>query len=168
MKSVYVMSAEFAYVDKTRKNEIADLWHMRLGHVSYHKLSMMMMKSMLKGLPNLDLRTDIVCARCQYGKAHQLPYEESKFKAKESLELIYSDVFGPVKQPSISEMRYMVRFIDNFSKYVWVFFMKANSDTFSKFKEFRETVEGEVGKKIIYLRTNNGGEYTTNEFCQYL
>ncbi|CAL9028014.1 unnamed protein product, partial [Prunus brigantina] len=168
LESVYVMSAESAYVDKTRKNETADLWHMRLGHVSYHKLSVMMKKSMLKGLPQLDVRTDTVCAGCQYGKAHQLPYEESKFKAKEPLELIHSDVFGPVKQPSISGMRYMVTFIDDFSRYVWVFFMKEKSDTFSKFKEFKEIVEGEVGKKIICLRTDNGGEYTSNEFCQYL
>ncbi|WJZ96746.1 hypothetical protein VitviT2T_015399 [Vitis vinifera] len=51
LESVYVMSAETAYVDKTRKNETTDLWHMRLSHVSYSKLIVMMKKSMLKGLP---------------------------------------------------------------------------------------------------------------------
>jgi hypothetical protein len=168
LESVYVMSAESAYVDKTRKNETTDLWHMRLGHVSYSKLSIMVKKSMLKGLPQLDVRTDTVCAGCQYGKAHQLPYKESKFKAKEPLELVHSDVFGPVKQPSIGGMRYMVTFIDDFSRYVWVFFMKEKSDTFSKFKEFRESAEGEVGKKIGCLRTDNGGEYSSSEFSQYL
>ncbi|KAL6327017.1 hypothetical protein AAG906_013184 [Vitis piasezkii] len=84
LESVYVMSTETAYVDKTRKNETADLWHMQLSHVSYSKLT--------------------------YGKAHQLPYEKSKWKAKRPLELIHSDVFGPVKK----------------------------SETFSKFKEFKE------------------------------
>ena len=104
LESVYVMSAESAYVDKTRKNETTDLWHARLGHVSYHKLKVMMKKSMLKGLPQLEVRTETICAGCQYGKAHQLPYEDSKFKAKAPLELVHSDVFGQVKQPSISEM----------------------------------------------------------------
>ncbi|KAE8699425.1 hypothetical protein F3Y22_tig00110578pilonHSYRG00054 [Hibiscus syriacus] len=168
LESIYVMSAESAYVDMTRKNETSDLWHMRLGHVSYSKLSVIVKKSMLKGLPQLDVRTDTVCAGCQYGKAHQLPYDESKFKAKEPLELVHSDVFGPVKQQSISGMRYMVTFIDDFSRYVWVFFMKEKSDTFSKFKEFRDSAEGEVGKKICCLRTDNGGEYRSNEFSQYL
>ncbi|KAE8676041.1 hypothetical protein F3Y22_tig00111634pilonHSYRG00007 [Hibiscus syriacus] len=168
LESIYVMSAEFAYVDRTRKNETSDLWHMRLGHVSYSKLSVMVKKSMLKGLPQLDVRTNTVCAGCQYGKAHQLPYNESKFKAKEPLELVHSDVFGPVKQQSISGMRYMVTFIDDFSRYVWVFFMKEKSDTFSKFKEFRDSAEGEVGKNICCLRTDNGGEYRSNEFSQYL
>ncbi|KAF7845388.1 Retrovirus-related Pol polyprotein from transposon TNT 1-94 [Senna tora] len=60
LESVYVMSAETAYVDKTRKNETADLWHMRLSHVSYSKLDVMMKKSMLKGLPQLEVRTDTV------------------------------------------------------------------------------------------------------------
>ncbi|KAL3497929.1 hypothetical protein ACH5RR_040661 [Cinchona calisaya] len=65
METVYVMSAQEAYVDKARKNETADLWHARLGHASYHKLKIMMMKSMLKGLPQLDAQGDIVCAGCQ-------------------------------------------------------------------------------------------------------
>ncbi|KAM1328637.1 hypothetical protein ACFX2F_012889 [Malus domestica] len=123
---------------------------------------------MLKGLPQLDVRTYTVCAGCQYGKAHQLPYEESKFKAKEPLELVHSDVFGPVKQPLIGGMRYMVTFIDDFLWYMWVFFMKNKSNTFSKFKEFRESAAGEVGKKIRCLRTDNGGEYSSSEFSQYL
>ncbi|KAE8657119.1 hypothetical protein F3Y22_tig00116996pilonHSYRG00002 [Hibiscus syriacus] len=80
----------------------------------------------------------------QYGKAHQLPYDESKFKSKELLELVHSDVFRPVKQHSISNM---LTFIDDFS---------------------RDSTEGEVGKKICCLRTNNGGEYKSNEFSQYL
>ncbi|KAH7847882.1 hypothetical protein Vadar_031260 [Vaccinium darrowii] len=61
LESIYVMSAESAYVDKTRKNETADLWHARLGHVSYHKLKIMMKKAMLKDLPQLDVREDVIC-----------------------------------------------------------------------------------------------------------
>ena len=168
MESVYVMLVESAYVDKTRKNETVDLWHARLGHVSYHKLKVMMNKSLVKGLPQLECREDTVCAGCQYGKAHQLPYQESKFRAKEPLELVHSNVFGRVKHPSIKGMRYMVMFIDDFSRYVWVFFMKEKSETLSKFMEFRMKVENEVGRKIKCLRTYNGGEYTSDEFCDYL
>ena len=91
------MSAQTAYVDKTRRNETADLWHARLGHVNYYKLKMMMKKSMLKGLPQLDVREDTICAGYQYGKAHQLPYEDSEYRAKDPLELVHSNVFGPVK-----------------------------------------------------------------------
>ena len=80
-----------------------------------------------------------------------MPYVESKFKAKEPLELVHSDVFGPVKQTSINGMKYMVTFIDDFSRHVWVYFQKEKSETFSKFKEFKNAVETEVGKKIHSL-----------------
>ena len=123
---------------------------------------------MLKGLPQLEVKTDVVCAGCQYGKAHQLPYKESGFKVKKPLELIHSDLFGPVKQASISRMRYMVTFIGDYLRYVWIFFMKEKSDMSSKFQEFKMMIEREVGVKICCLRLNNGGEYTSNEFDQYL
>ncbi|KAL3524672.1 hypothetical protein ACH5RR_013044 [Cinchona calisaya] len=55
LETVHVTSAQEAYIDKVRKNETSDLWHARLGHVSYHNLKIMTMKSMLKGLPQLDV-----------------------------------------------------------------------------------------------------------------
>jgi Integrase core domain/GAG-pre-integrase domain len=168
LESIYVMSAESTYIDKTRKNEIPDLWHARLGHVSYHKLKMIAGKSMMKGLLEVEVRTDIVCAGCQFGKAHQLPFEQSKFRAKKPLELVHSDVFGPIRQTSVSDLKYMVTFINDFSRYVWVYFMKEKSETLSKFKEFKEKIESDVDKKIQCLRTDNGREYISHEFDTYL
>ena len=71
-QSVYVLSAESTYVDKTRRNEAGDLWHARLGHVNYSKLKELMQKQALRGLPQVEIRTDTVCVGCQYGKAHQV------------------------------------------------------------------------------------------------
>lgn len=59
-------------------------------------------KSMVKGLSEVEVRTDTVCAGCQFGKAHQLPYQQSKYRAKEPMELVHSDVFGQIKEASIS------------------------------------------------------------------
>ncbi|KAH0718191.1 hypothetical protein KY285_014222 [Solanum tuberosum] len=114
LESIYVMSAETTYVEKMRSNKTTDLWHAHLGHVSYNKLKIMMQQLKLKGLPKLEIRGDTICVGCQYGKAHQLPYGESKYQAKETLELVHSDVFGPVKQSFISGYRYIVSFIDDF------------------------------------------------------
>ena len=52
------------------------------------------------------------------------------------MELVHSDVFGPMKQASLSGMKYMVTFINDFSRYVWVYIIKHKSEVLSKFKEF--------------------------------
>ena len=59
--SVYVMSAESAYEKKTHQNDTTDLWHVRLGHVRYKRLKVMMDMSMVKGLPRLEIHKDTVC-----------------------------------------------------------------------------------------------------------
>lgn len=128
----------------------------------------MMQKTMLKGLPQLQVCDDVVCAGRQYGKAHLLPFEESSYQAKAPLELIHSDVFGKIKQSSVSGFKYMTTFIDDFSRYVWVDFMKEKSEALKKFKVFKDKFETEFCRKIICIRTDNGGEYTSEEFNNYL
>ena len=70
LKSVYLLSAESAYVDKTPKNKTVDLCHARLGHIICHKFKMMMNKLILRGLSQLDVRIHTMCVGCQYDKAH--------------------------------------------------------------------------------------------------
>lgn len=113
------------------------------------------------------MRKDTICTECQYDKTHQLPYEESKWKANEPLELTHSDVFGPIRQTYFSGMKYMVTFINDLSRYVWVYFMKEKSKTFSKFKEFKEMTEVEVDKRICCLHIDNEGEHTSNDFFYF-
>jgi hypothetical protein len=57
-----------------------------------------------------------------------------------------------------------VTFIDDFSRKTWIFFMKTKDEVFSWFQEFKAQVENQIGNKIKVLRSNNGGEYTSNDF----
>ena len=63
--------------------------------------------------------------------------------------------------------KYMVTFIDDYSRRCWVYPIKKKSNVFSVFKEYKTRVELESGKKIKYLRTDNGGEYTDGEFLAF-
>ena len=58
----------------------------------------------------------------------------------------------------------MLTFIDDFSRKVWVFFLKKKSDVFSAFKSWKIMIEKQTGKKIKYLRTDNGLEFCSDEF----
>ncbi|GJT72788.1 hypothetical protein Tco_1032074 [Tanacetum coccineum] len=88
----------------------------------------------LFGLQDVKIYRNFKVHGCQYGKAHQFSYEESKFKAKESLELIHTDVFGPVKQPSIGENLYIMAFIDDFSAEA----MKTTSNVINRLPQQRK------------------------------
>ena len=68
---------------------------------------------------------------------------------------------------SFSGYSYCVNFIDDYSRKTWIYFLKAKSEVFERFREFKTLVENQTGKKIRVLRTDNGGEYTSNEFMEY-
>ncbi|KAD2394436.1 hypothetical protein E3N88_41413 [Mikania micrantha] len=167
-ETMYVLNTESAYVEKTKGNQTTELWHQRLGHVGLDKLSLIVKQKLLVGLPNLEVQKDGVCSGCQYGKAIQLPFKSSEYKAATPLELVHTDVFGPVKQPSIQGLKFMVSFIDDSSRFAWIYFMKEKSEVFSKFKQFELDAELMTGYKVRCLRSDNGGEYMSIEFGDYL
>ena len=66
--------------------------------------------------------------------------------------------------PSLSGFLYHVIFIDDYSRKCWIYFFKAKSETFDKFKEFMAFIENQTSKQIKILRTDNGGEYESHSF----
>ena len=80
-------------------------------------------------------------------------------RANKILELVHSDVFGPVSVPSLGKSVYYVSLIDEFSRNTWIYFLRKKSEVFDKFKEFKALVENQTEKKIKALRTDNGGEF---------
>ncbi|KNZ59814.1 uncharacterized protein VP01_1659g5 [Puccinia sorghi] len=81
--------------------------------------------------------------------------------------LIHSDV-GSYEVLSREGYKYFVTFIDDYSKFMSVFPMKFKSDTFNCFKLFRSSFEKLAKCNILALRTDNGGEYLSNDFSKYL
>ena len=79
------------------------------------------------------------------------------------LELIHSDVSGPFPHMSMSQDKYALTFIDDFSRYCWVYFLKHKSEVFDLFKVFKALVENQSGRRLKILRSDNGGEYVKSE-----
>jgi len=84
------------------------------------------------------------------------------------LDLIHTDVWGPSQVASIGGAKHYVIFIDDFSKKVWVYFLKQKSVVFQKFKKWKTMVKNQQGRKMKVLRSDKGGEYTFKEFKDYL
>lgn len=89
------------------------------------------------------------------------------WRASKPLELIHSDVCGPMNVLSNGKNRYFLTFIDDCSRKIWVYFLKRKSGVFEKFKHFKAYVEKESGQYIKVFRTEGGEEYDINEFNEF-
>lgn len=128
--------------------------HHKLGHPSTKVFKSIVSKLGLgsKIAPNVH------CPSCSINKSHKLPFGPNSFSATHPIQLIYSDVWGPV-QKSIDGFTYYVIFVDYFTKYVWIYPMKRKSDVVQLFPLFKLLVEKYFPQPIVSLFSDNGGEY---------
>ena len=82
----------------------------------------------------------------------------AKYKASKPLELIHGDLSGS---------KYFLLLVDDCTRMLWVSLLKQKSESFKVFKSFKVQAEKEKESKIICLRTDNGGEFTSNEFISF-
>ena len=114
--------------------------------------------NMVEGFPLIQT-SDGVCPGCLVGKHPEKRYEVGKAQRVYSiLNLIHSDVAGPIPTTSINYCRYFLTFIDDCSRYCWIYFMKQKSEVFEIFKVFKAMDENSFRKKIKSIRSDKGGE----------
>lgn len=152
------------FVVITKEGNSANLWHKHLGHMSKKGLKILVGKNLLPSLKsyNFDL-----CEHCIYGRQIRVSFLRGGHDRKKNvLELVHSDVFGPVNIKSLGGASYFVTFIDNASRKIWAYPMKNKCEVFGIFQKFH-VVQRETNKLLKYLRTENGGKYCSNAFKEY-
>ena len=88
-----------------------------------------------------------------------MKFQSTIHNTKGILDYAHIDVWGPAKVASLGGMHYFVTFVDDFSRRVWVYTMKAKDEVFEVFLNWKKMVETQTGGKIKRLRSDNGGEY---------
>lgn len=139
-----------------------ELWHRGFTHLHYRALSIV--SKAVTGIPKLQVNHEGVCKGCAQGKNVKSPFPSSGNKAKGILDIVHSDVCGPMTATSLSGYVYYVSFIDDYSRKTWIYFLKGKNEVFSKFKEFKALVENLSEKKIKIFRSDNGRELTSGKF----
>ncbi|KAL0310316.1 UNVERIFIED_CONTAM: Retrovirus-related Pol polyprotein from transposon RE2 [Sesamum calycinum] len=118
-------------------------------------------KEMMTDLPQIQA-VEGACKACLQGKQHKKPFPSvTSWRAKAVLELIHTDVCGPMRTPSHEQNRYFILFIDDYSRMTWVYFMREKSEVFKVFKKFKNLVEKQSGRSIKVLRSDRGKNITT-------
>ncbi|CAL2257637.1 unnamed protein product [Prunus armeniaca] len=161
-----IMTSKENYVLKAENVEESHLWHMRYGHLNQRSLQLLHQKDMVVGLPSIQYEKAI-CEGCIFGKFHRLIFSQSTWKARAPLELVHADICGPTRTPSFNGKKYFLLFVDDYSRMMWVYFLGQKSKAFSFFKQFKAYGEKQSGYNLKTLRTDRGGEFTSNEFSEF-
>ena len=140
------------------------LWHKRLCHVNFDNLISIRKMKKVRGLPKLKKSNNTMCKQCQLGKMKMSSFKSNTYTSKEVLELVHTDLCGPIEVQSYKGDKYIMLFVDDYSRMMTIMFLKQNFNAFQIFKWYLARVEKEIGKKLKYLRSNRGGEFTSREF----
>ena len=157
-------------VNVTRARAGVNVWHQRFGHLNETSLKQLAKEGLVDGLSSDDLSDKFdVCESCIKGKIHRTPFPKTGGKrADEPLGLVHSYVCGKINSKSLSGGEYFLTFIDDKTRYIWVYILKQKSEVFERFLEWKSMVERSTGRNLKVLHSDNGGEYMSTPFQSYL
>ena len=124
-----------------------DTWHRRFGHLGLQSLKKLAKEKLVNGL-NLNVSKEIsFCESCTEGKHHRSQFPTSGAKrSEEVLGLVHTDVCGKMNVKSLTGGEYFLTFIDDKTRYVWVYILKRKDQVFEKFREWKALVENSTGQ----------------------
>ncbi|SCZ95557.1 BZ3500_MvSof-1268-A1-R1_C051g00203 [Microbotryum saponariae] len=143
--------------------------HRCLGHLAPSSIQKMVAAGLLEGLGAGYSDEEVekfVCNACLSAKGHRLPFPDSDSHSSERLGLVHSDVLS-FPESSLTGKRYLVTFLDDFSRKLWAYAIGHKSEVFGVFKTWLAEVELETDAKLKVLRTDNGGEYCSRAFTEF-
>ena len=91
------------------------LWHQNLGHIREKGFRILHGNGMVEGMYNSSPDFDFY-EHCVYAKNNRVSFPSGAKRTNKILELVHSDVFGPMLFPSLGKSVYYVSFIDEFSR----------------------------------------------------
>jgi hypothetical protein len=154
-----------AYAASIGVSAVSSIWHHRLGHPASHVFHL------VKNNCNLPIKGSInkdpICESYQMAKSKHLAFLDANRNAMCPLEVIHSDLWcSPIS--SISGCRFYVVFIDEFSRFTWMFPLQFKSGVFAAFVKFKSFAENQFSSKIKNFQSDGGGEFLSNQFKQFL
>ena len=143
------------------------LWHKRYEHLNLASIKILSSQNLVKGLPTIHKREEL-CSCCFTSRqARKLFPSSAKFRASRPLERIHGDLCGPFALETLGGSKYFLLLVDDCTRMLWVSLLKQKLEAFKAFKSFKVQAKREKELKLICLRTDNGGEFTSKEFISF-
>ena len=135
--------------------ESSNLWHGRLGHVNFNSLRKLIN---MKHIPNFQIDLKHKCETCVEAKLTRSSFQIIK-RYTQPLDLIHSDICDFKSIQTRGGNKYFITFIDDCTKYCYVYLLKSKDEALDKFILYKNEVENQLNRKIKELRSDRGGEY---------
>ena len=134
-------SSPFPSVFVAHSDNLSKLWHEWFGHLNYHSLQHLCKDNTMTSIPMVSCK-DGICFGCVLGKHHQDNFDKrASWHASIPLELVHSDLCGPLPFASFSGFKNFLTFIDDYSIRTWVYFLKLKRELFNMFLAYKALVE---------------------------
>ncbi|KAD3640062.1 hypothetical protein E3N88_29285 [Mikania micrantha] len=138
----------------------SNLWHRRLGHVNIKNMNQLVKHGLVRGLPLKDFSCDENCSACLKGKQHKVSFPPiGDSKSTGCLQLLHMDLFGPVQIMSMAKKKYCLVIVDDYSKFVWTFFLHSKGEVAKAIMNFVLFAEKQYSIPIKCVRSDNGTEF---------
>ncbi|GBM61600.1 Retrovirus-related Pol polyprotein from transposon TNT 1-94 [Araneus ventricosus] len=142
----------------------ARLWHSRLAHIGSHTIQNTVKYKGVRGLKGY-VESNLNCEVCKLYKHRRTSFKATNFvRSKAPNDLIFMDTWGPIKVTGRNGERYYLSIIDDFSKKTSVYPLREKSEVFRVFKNHVSRAERFIGRKVKCIRTDNGSEFTNDNF----
>ena len=154
---------------EVKQNE-AMLWHVRLGHASLNYLKKLQEKE--KSLQHVKFEESIKdCEVCILSKIEKLPFEQHRSRAERPLQIIHSDLMGPIRPTSWpGQKKYIMTFVDDYSRYAKIYCLKSKDEAGQAFESYLVSARNLLGTdaKVCYVRSDRGTKYTGGKFAEIM
>ncbi|KAL4011256.1 hypothetical protein IC575_028308 [Cucumis melo] len=139
------------------------VWHGRLGHVNFNSLRRLINMNLI---PKFTFDTNHRCEVCAESKMTKAPFHSTERMAK-PLKLIHSDICDLKFVQTRGGKKYFITFIDDCTRYCYVYLLKSKDEAVEVFKLYKKEVENQLSTKIKAIRSDRGGEYGPpfEKFC---
>lgn len=125
----------------SKTDENSRLWHARLGHVNFSAMTLMSTGKMVLGMPEIKPQNE-VCKACLVSKQIRSSFPgQATYKANEALEIVHGDLCRPITPVPTVGNKFFFLLVDDFSRVMWVYFLKSKDEALEAFKNFRAGVE---------------------------
>nr|GFB13772.1 hypothetical protein [Tanacetum cinerariifolium] len=105
------------------------LWHQRFSHLNFATINNLVKNNLVQGLPKMKFEKDHFCTACEQGKIRWKHYKSKlAFASNKPLYLLHMDLCGPMRVQSINGKRYVLVVVDDYSRYIWVFFLHSKDE----------------------------------------